>query len=145
MKTIESYPAKLVKDNDGRYLVTFPDLPEALTDGETIEEAMIEATDCLEEAIAGRINRNETIPEPSVRKGRMKNVDLSAQFVMKVLVHVAFQEAGITQTELANRIKTDTKEARRILDPHYGSKLPKMEQALKALGYKVQVGISKAI
>ena len=45
--TLFAYPAKLVKGKDGRYLITFPDIPEALTDGATEEEALREAADCL--------------------------------------------------------------------------------------------------
>ena len=49
------YPVKLTKQNEGGYLVTFPDLPEAITQGKSIADALIEANDCLEEAIANRI------------------------------------------------------------------------------------------
>ena len=37
--------------------MTFEDLPEAITQGETIAEALAEAADALEEAIAGRLRR----------------------------------------------------------------------------------------
>jgi predicted RNase H-like HicB family nuclease len=49
----------------GFALVTFPDFPEARTDGETLEEALAEAADCLAEAVAGRIARTETPPKHS--------------------------------------------------------------------------------
>ena len=64
-QTALSYPAQLKKGRDGRYLVTFRDLPEALTDGGDREEARAEASDCLDEAIAARIFGNEAIPAPS--------------------------------------------------------------------------------
>ena len=44
-----SYPVKLTKQKEGGYLVQFPDLPEAITQGEDIEDALNEAMDCLEE------------------------------------------------------------------------------------------------
>jgi antitoxin HicB len=46
---------KFDKD-DGGYVVTCRDLPEAITQGDTREEALAEAADCLEEAIASRID-----------------------------------------------------------------------------------------
>jgi predicted RNase H-like HicB family nuclease len=50
------YPARFTPDaQEGGFVVTFVDLPEAITQGETIEEAWQEATDCLEEAMANRI------------------------------------------------------------------------------------------
>ena len=42
-----SYPAKLEPDADGRLVVHFPALPEALTDGADEAEALREAVDCL--------------------------------------------------------------------------------------------------
>lgn len=50
-----NYPVKLTKQKEGGYLVQFPDLPEAITQGENVEDALNEAMDCLEEAIAHRI------------------------------------------------------------------------------------------
>ena len=38
-----AYPAKLTKGPDGRYLVEFPDLPNALTDGATKQESLEQA------------------------------------------------------------------------------------------------------
>ena len=50
------YPALLAPDEDeGDLVVTFRDLPEAITQGETVEEALTEAADCLAEAIANRV------------------------------------------------------------------------------------------
>jgi len=61
-----AYPVTLTPDEtDGGFVVTFEDLPEAITQGETIEEALAEAADALEEAIAGRLRRGDPIPKPS--------------------------------------------------------------------------------
>ena len=60
------FPVQLTPDSeDGGYVVTFRDLPEAITQGDSIAECLIEAVDCLEEAIASRINDNREIPQPS--------------------------------------------------------------------------------
>jgi antitoxin HicB len=65
------FPARLEPDEEGRLVVHFPDLPEALTDGADEAEALAEAADCLSEALAGRINRGEDIPPPSrLRRGQ---------------------------------------------------------------------------
>lgn len=63
-----SYPIKLTKQKEGGYLVQFPDLPEAITQGENIEDALNEAMDCLEEAIAHRISKKLETPKPSQHK-----------------------------------------------------------------------------
>jgi antitoxin HicB len=48
--------------------VRFPDLPEALTGGADLQDTLLQAEDCLAEAIAGRIARGDTIPTPSKPK-----------------------------------------------------------------------------
>jgi antitoxin HicB len=57
------YPATLEPDKEGRVLVRFADLPEALTDGADFGEALFEAADCLSEALASRIVDGEEIPD----------------------------------------------------------------------------------
>jgi antitoxin HicB len=64
-RTPYSYPARLEPDEEGRLVVHFPDLPEALTDGADEAEALAEASDCLSTALAVRIVNNEDIPSPS--------------------------------------------------------------------------------
>ena len=70
MTTRYSYPIDLHKEREGGFSITFPDFDEAFTDGDTFAEAIAEAGDCLEEALAGRIARREDIPTPSPAKGR---------------------------------------------------------------------------
>ena len=60
-----NYPAKLTKEKNGGYLVRFCDFPEAITQGESLEDALNEAADCLEEAVANRIEMRLEIPTPS--------------------------------------------------------------------------------
>jgi antitoxin HicB len=65
-----AYPVTLTSDEkDGGFVVTFKDFPEAITQGETTEEALVEAADALDEAIAGRLQRGDPIPVPSPTTG----------------------------------------------------------------------------
>ena len=50
-------------------------------------------------------------------------------------------EAGITKVQLAKRLGIDEKEVRRLLDPHYGSKLPRIAQAISTLGRRLVIGL----
>ena len=59
------YSLNLIQQEDGSYLVSFPDIPEALTDGETREDALSEALDCLIAALGGYISERRDIPKPS--------------------------------------------------------------------------------
>ena len=61
------YPARFDGDNlEGGYVVTFPDFPEAVTQGEDLGEAMEMARDSLRMAIAYRIEHAESVPPPNV-------------------------------------------------------------------------------
>lgn len=62
------YPARLKHYSGEEVVVSFRDLPECLTSGRDEAEALHEAQDALEEAIAGRMNRVDCIPVPSPRK-----------------------------------------------------------------------------
>jgi antitoxin HicB len=105
-------------------------------------EALVEAADCLEEAIAGRIDDDLDIPEPSepVRGERMVNVP--AAMALKAAVYLSVREAGISNSELARRLRVNEKEARRILDPHHPTKLSRIEAALAALGRHIELALA---
>ena len=62
-----SCPVVLTEDAaDGGFVVTFPDLPEAITQDHGATDALLQAADALEEAVAGRIRRGDGIPALSL-------------------------------------------------------------------------------
>ncbi len=129
-----AYPVTLTPDEtDGGFIVTFEDIPEAITQGDAVSDALTEAADALEEAIAGRIRRGDAIPEPSSAEDRLK-VSVPAQTAAKAALYLALKETGISKSELAARLECDEKEVRRLLDPRHPSKLPRIQKALAALG-----------
>lgn len=136
-----NYPVTLTKQKEGGYLVQFPDFPEAITQGETVEDALNEAIDCLEEAIANCIEMKLDIPTPSQLKKSKYSVSLHTTFAAKTALYLAMRERKLTNTLLAKQLKCDEKEVRRLLDPHYNSKLPRIEQALHILGKRLQVEV----
>ena len=64
------YPAETERDEDGRYVVVFPDFGWGATDGASRDEALVEARDLLRELIATTIRDGEDLPEPSRASGR---------------------------------------------------------------------------
>lgn len=135
------YPAKITPDKrDGGFVVTFPDLPEAITQGEELRDAIVEAADCLEEAIANRIAMELTIPHPSPIRKSHHAISISTQIAAKAALYMAIGEEKITKVELAKRLHCDEKEVRRLLNPRHPSKLPRIESALAVLGRKLVIG-----
>ncbi len=138
-----NYPAKFKREKkEGGFVITFRDIPEAITQAETLDDCFIEAADCLEEAIAGRIDDNLVISVPSKPRRGEKIIAVPAQTSIKAALYVAMDESKINKSELARRLNVDVREIRRMLNPHHGTKLPSMEQALAALGKHMELHIS---
>jgi antitoxin HicB len=135
------YPVNVERDKAGYFLVTFPDFPEAGTDGETLEEALAEATDCLAEAVAGRIARAENIPKVSRKQKGQYAIPIPAHIAAKAALYLAMKETGIDKAELARRLGGDIKEVRRLLDPKQPAEIQRIEEALAAIGQELVVGI----
>jgi len=133
------FPARLESDEEGRLVVHFPDLPEALTDGADEAEALAEAADCLSEALAGRINRGEDIPPPSrLRRGRHW-VAPEPTIALKAALYSALRTRRMTVADLARRLDIDARKAARLIDPRAASRLNDLEVALSALGYAIAI------
>jgi antitoxin HicB len=139
------YPVDLTpEEEEGGFVAKFIDLPEAITQGKDVEDALAEAADCLDEAIANRIVMGLPIPKPSRIAKKQHLVTLPAQTAAKAALYVALRKAKISKMELARRLQCDEKEVRRLLDPRHPSKLPRIEAALAAVGQKLVVGLQAA-
>lgn len=65
---IPEYPFtihELTADDGGGFLIEFPDLPGCMSDGDTIEQAIINGTDAVECWLAAAREKGREIPEPS--------------------------------------------------------------------------------
>lgn len=139
-----AYPATLTPDEDGRLIVRFPDLPEALTDGADEAEALREACDALSEALLQRVVRGEPIPLPRrLRKGDYQVAPYPNVALKLMLSHVSATVAH-PATTLVRALGVDHKEARRLLDPKQPSKADRLSDALAALGYMTTTRLYRA-
>lgn len=135
------YPVTLVREKRGGFTVRFRDLPEAITSGTDRSDALIQAADCLEEAIAGRILDHLEIPWPSKARKNQALVAVPAPTAAKAALYLAMRESRIKNTELARRLGCDEKEVRRMLDPRHPTKLPRIHRALEVLGRRLLVSM----
>lgn len=133
-----AYPAKLKVQGDGTLLVSFPDIPEALTEGTTRTEALTEAADCLVAALGGYVNDGRDIPLPSPARSRPL-VELPALVAAKLALYRAMREQQIGNVALAKRLGTVEGAVRRLLDLDHRSHIGQVEAALKALGQRLVV------
>ncbi len=143
MATRYSYPIDLHKEPEGGYSVTFPDFDEALTDGDTLAEAVAEAADCLEEAIAGRMARREDIPAPSPAKDRPA-VTPGAVLAAKTALYEALREQRLSSSAFAVALGVQESVVRRMLDPRHATKIGRLEEALARFGKRLVITVEAA-
>jgi antitoxin HicB len=138
------YPVTLTAAGEGGFVVTCRDLPQLVTQGEDIAHALAEASDAMDEVFAAYILGGLAFPSPSKSKRGEHVVSPPAETVAKAALYTAMAEAGITKVQLAKRMGVDEKEVRRLLDPHHSSKLPKIADAIGALGRRLVIGLAPA-
>jgi antitoxin HicB len=138
------YPATFTPDEDGRPIVRFPDLPEAMTDGKDLPEASAEAQDCLGSALASRLAHKEDIPHPGRQRTGQKSVPVPLWIAPKVALYWAMREAGVNNSQLARRLGVRETVIRRMLDPNHATKAEKIQAALEALGKQCLVVVQNA-
>jgi antitoxin HicB len=136
-----SYPVTLKADKGGGYVVTFRDVPEAITQGEDLDDALEQAADALDEAMAGRMRLGDEVPIPSRASKESPLVPLSAATALKVALYLTIRGTQLSKVALAKQLGYDEKEVRRLLNPDHASKLQRIEEALESLGKKVVISI----
>ncbi len=140
-----AYPAKFEHgEKAGVLVVTFRDVPEAITQGSGEKDAIWQAADCLEEAIAGRIAGGREIPRASKTVRGERLIPVPAPMAAKAALYLALREAGMTNVQLARKLGCDEREVRRMLDPRHPTKLPRIKEALDVLGKRLVVGVEEA-
>ena len=138
------YAVRLVSAKEGGFVVTCRDLPQLVTQGDDLAHALVEAADAMDEAFAAYMHGGLDFPAPSKPRRGERLVSPPAETMAKAALYVAMREAGITKVQLAQRLGIDEKEVRRLLDPHYGSKLPRLAQAINVLGRRLVIGLEAA-
>jgi antitoxin HicB len=139
-----SYPAYFRPDSEGRPVVSFPDFPEAHTDGKDLREAIEEAIDCLGSAIAFRMAEKSEIPSPSRLKRGQRPIPVPLWIAGKLALYFAMRERGINKSELARRLGVRETVVRRMLNPDHATKSEKLQAALESLGKRIVLAVEDA-
>ena len=135
------YPVLLTPAEEGGFVVTCRNLPQLVTQGEDEPDALLQAADAMDELFATYMLGAIEFPAPSKPRRREHLVSPPAETTAKAALYVAMRQAGISKTQLAKRLGVDEKEVRRLLDPHYGSKLPRIDHAISLPGQRLVVGL----
>lgn len=133
---MRGYPVRLRKD--GRFiLVTFPDIPEAITQGNDRADALAMAKEALETALEFYFDDQRPVPPPSQPKRGQAIVNLSPSVAAKVLLLNEMLHQKIRPSELARRLGTTKQEVNRLTNLRHPTKIDRIDVALQALGKRL--------
>jgi antitoxin HicB len=136
------YPATFEPgENPDVVVVSFADIPEAVTEGEGEADARMQASEALGLALLAYLRGNR--PLPAAGKGEIM-IAPPADIVAKIAVIETFRNSGLTRVEIARRIGRDEKVVRRILDPMHTTDLSTLSAALNAMNARLVIGVEAA-
>lgn len=136
------YPAQISFDkDDSRYLVKFPDMPEAITEGESEEEAFFNASEVLTLAIEGRLEERLEIPQPSQCIGEHVLISPSARAQAALLIKWAKMHGDHSTSEIARSLNTSWPAISRLESPKHWPSLRQLEKVANVLGQQLIISM----
>lgn len=135
------YPALFEAAPEGGFVVKFRDIPEAITQGDTRDEAVDTAVDVLTSAMDFYFEDRRAVPLPSPTQAGEVLVELPASVAAKVLLLNEVVAAGISNVELARRMGTRPQEVQRIVNLEHATKIDTIAKAMEALGKHLEVRV----
>lgn len=128
-----AYQAILDPQPEGGFIVTFPDLPDAITEGDTEAEALFNASEVLTLTLDGRMDEGDEIPLSLEHGGVWVSPSPSCQAAL--LVRQA--RAGKPLSEIARALDTSWAAAQRLENPHHSPTIRQLDRVAAALGKRL--------
>ena len=139
------YPAKFERTDGSKILITFPDVEEAVSQGDDEQDAVDMAQDALVTWFAHCIRHGKAINPPSQPKGRKyRMIGLPAMVSAKVELYTAFKASGLTKAELGRRLAIPKTNVERLFEFKNHTRLDQLEAAFRVLGKDMSISISEA-
>jgi len=140
------YPAAFEPAPEGGFVITFPDVEGAISQGDDEQDAREMARDALITMLGHCIRHGKTIRRPSQPKGRKyRMIALPAIAALKTELYLAFKASGLTKTALALKLGIPKTTVDRLFDFRNHTRLDRIEAAFAALGKSVAVEIRDAV
>lgn len=135
------YPVVLAAQPEGGFVVTFPDVPEAITQGEDRDEALLYAVDALETALSFYIDDRRPLPVPGKAKRGQPVVRPSVLESAKLAIYAEMLAQGVKKSELARRLGWHMPQVDRLLDLNHASRMEHLESAARSLGREIRLSV----
>ena len=134
------YPVTLTPDKKaGGFVVTFKDVPEAITQGDALPQALAAAKEALESALDFYFEDKHAVPAPSKPRRGQHVIELPASLSAKVLLLNEMIAQNVRPAELARRLKTTPQEVNRLTNIRHTTRIDSIAAALQALGKQLEL------
>ena len=128
----------------GVVVVSFPDVPEAVTEGRNADDARVQAQEALGLALLTYPARGTPLPAAHARGADLISIAVEPDIAAKLALLDTIREQKLSQRAFARLIGKDEREVRRILDPWHATKLSTLSAALQKLGQRLVIGVERA-
>ena len=130
-----AYPCDMTPDVEEGYgfVVTFPDVPEAVTGADTWDESLFLAGDALIAALSFYVDDREALPVPSALSDGQVLITVSPLQSAKLDLYSSMRERGVSKTDLAVALGVSESAIVDLLDLDFDSLAPHVDEAMKAV------------
>jgi antitoxin HicB len=135
------YRYSLERQDNGWWLVRFPDIPEALTESETKADAHAAALDCLVAALEGYVKAGRPVPRPAAASDGDQRAVLPSLVTAKLAVHETMQAQGRSRQVLAKQLGITEIALRRLLELRHHSDIRAIDRALAAMNAELAIAL----
>lgn len=136
------FPVTLTRDEkDGGFVVTFRDIPEAITQGETVEDALVMAKEELDIAMEFYFEDKRCVPAPSKPKRGQHTIELPASLSAKVWLLNEMVAQNMRPAELARRLNTTPQQVNRLTNLRHTTRIDAIAAALHAMGRRLEISV----
>ena len=134
---------RLERQENGWWLVRFPEIPEALTEGETEEEARTNAIDCVITALEGYMKAGKPLPRQGAAQARRNRAVLPSLVTAKLAVYETMRASGWSKLKLAKQLGMPENSVRRLLDLRHSSQMWIIDEALAKMNAELSIDLPK--
>ena len=135
------YEYMIERQENGWWLVRFPKIPEALTEGETQDEAHANAMDCLITALEGYLKAGRPVPRPSAPSSGRDRAVLPSLVTAKLAVYETMRNCGWSKVRLAKELGVAENSVRRLLDLRHSSQMGVIDAALAKMNAELPIAL----
>lgn len=137
------YRYKLEQQPNGWWLVRFPGIPEALTEGETEHEARQNAVDCVITALEGYMKAGRPLPRQGASHSGPDRAVLPSLVTAKLAVYETMRTRGWSKLRLAKELGMPENSIRRLLDLRHSSHMWVIDEALAKMNSELSIDLPK--